>query len=195
MAPSAPDPNITTIREAIDYAIGNDVAGWEPHMRMDEIGAIFDPAVDAVERELADLRAGVDLAVRALSMSERRWREATDALTEMCERVEEFFRADDLLSEHSDVPEFQEAHAQALYYMRQAWCDADAALAAVEGTAADDGKTESFRHAEGTAATPGEEEYPRSGFCAWPNCSCEGGKLNCRTSPRAVSAEPRETTT
>ncbi len=45
-----------TIREAFEYAIGNDVAGWDADIPTWEVGEIFDGAVDALARDLAAAR-------------------------------------------------------------------------------------------------------------------------------------------
>lgn len=143
--------HITTIREALHDGLEyhghelDDVTGRvhaiSEQAKLYERGMV---AADAVERELADLRAekaeivgyadGASALIDRCEDAERRLREATDANA----RLEKVLRVARLIIADTVQP--------ATYERDDVLDRIDAALAAVEGTAADDAMTQSLCH-------------------------------------------------
>lgn len=66
---------IEDMRDAVAYAAGLDVAGWEPHMRYSEIAERFDVAA----RELVEQFESLEDELRNLEAESRRYYDHADA--------------------------------------------------------------------------------------------------------------------
>ncbi len=181
---SGSDPNITTIRDEARTLIGTgDVLR----------GRLLGEAVDAVERELADLRAGNE----RLQASRERHKRANEQHQSEVEDAERRLReATDALR---DLDEF--ASNKAGYWQHQLTSKARAALAAVEGTAATPGEDRGVvypcacGHLHMVADDEGADGGCRTCECADWRCPCGNDVCVGECDKHAVSAEPRETTT
>ena len=145
------DPNITTIRDALKWSSAEDIAKFDQ----------AEDALDAVERELADLRAKAAESGTLLGRTanerddwqdraddaERRLREATDALRELLEDAKRVFTAGLTVKPYLDSPYPDDDRwtpwtrflRPALVRLDESRVKARRALAAVEGTAATPG--------------------------------------------------------